>query len=245
MPISEDEMGHVQSLAEGRLEPANGMEIHFVNVVNANGIACTPKEKEWMAYWVSIKDNIRKADDETAVHTSEVKSDASYIDNITEKIKSNVLEIEHRTDITDDQKIAKITTYACVTCAGIAVQPIPFADIFVLTPIQAYFGTRIASIRGVPVNESETADSIKEIIGVLGMGFIAQQIAIGIWKMVSFGAGGLLTIPLVYALTYAVMKVIDAYYIAKSKKQGLTDEQIKEIFKQGLRDAKMRSKKDL
>jgi uncharacterized protein (DUF697 family) len=158
--------------------------------------------------------------------------------NIGQTIKNEITEIEHRTDITDDQKVSRITNMASATCAGIAIQPIPFADIFVLTPIQAFFASRIAAIRGVPVTESDATDLIKEVIGIIGLGLIAQQVAIGVWKIIIFGFGGLLTIPLVYALTYAIMKVADAYYSAKSRNQKLTDEQLKAIWKNAFREGK-------
>ncbi len=157
---------------------------------------------------------------------------------IGDKIKKEITGIEHRTDITDEQKLSRITHIACATCAGIAIQPIPFADIFVLTPVQAYFASRIAAIRGVPVSESDASEWIKEIIGIVGMGIIAQQIAIGIWKVVTFGLGGVLTIPLVYGLTYAVMKVSDAYFSAKARNENLNDEQIKAIWKGAFREGK-------
>ena len=96
----------------------------------------------------------------------------------------------------------------------------------------------------MPVSENEVNDKIKEIVGIMGMGFIAQQVAIGIWKMVSFGAGGLLTIPLVYALSYAVMNVIDAYYSAKAKKRKLSDDQIKGIWKNAFREGKKKGEKN-
>jgi len=150
--------------------------------------------------------------------------------NIVETIKIEITEIELRTDLTNEQKVSRITDIACATCAGVAIQPIPFADIFVLTPIQAYFASRIAAIRGVPVSESDASDWIKEIIGIVGLGIIAQQIAISIWKMVTFGFGGLLTIPLVYGLTYAVMNVSDAYFSAKARNEILSDTTLKEIW---------------
>ena len=158
--------------------------------------------------------------------------------SIGDKIKKEITEIEHRTDITNEQKVSRITHIACATCAGVAIQPIPFADIFVLTPIQAYFASRIAAIRGVPVSESDASDWVKEIIGIVGMAIIAQQIAIGIWKMVTFGLGGVLTIPLVYGLTYAVMKVADAYFSAKARNEKLSEEQIKKVWKNAFRDGR-------
>lgn len=158
--------------------------------------------------------------------------------SIADKIKKEITEIEHRTDISDEQKVSRITHIACATCAGVAIQPIPFADIFVLTPIQAYFASRIAAIRGVPVSESDAADWIKEIIGIVGMGIIVQQIAIGIWKVVTYGLGGVLTIPLVYGLTYAVMKVSDAYFSAKARNEKLNEDQIRAIWKGAFREGK-------
>lgn len=158
--------------------------------------------------------------------------------SLTEKFKEEVSQIELRTDLTTPQKIDRITTIACATCAGVAIQPIPFADIFILTPLQAYFATRIAAIRGVPVSESEASAWIKELIGLVGMGLIAQQIGIAIWKMVTFGMGGLLTIPLVYGLTYAIMRVSDAYFVAKAKNEQLSKQAIKTIWANAFNEGK-------
>jgi uncharacterized protein (DUF697 family) len=151
--------------------------------------------------------------------------------SITDRLKREIFEIEKRSDLTLEEKVSRITHITCATCAGVAVQPIPFADIFILTPIQAYMGSRIAAIRGVPVSESEASTIIKEILGVIGMGFVAQQIAIGIWKTLIPGAGGFMTIPIVYGLSYAIMRVMDAYFTAKAANRKLTPEEIKSIWK--------------
>ena len=162
--------------------------------------------------------------------------------SIGDRIREEITEIEHRTDLTDEAKVSRITHIACATCAGIAIQPIPFADIFVLTPIQAYFATRIAAIRGLPVSESDASDWIKEIIGMVGLGIVAQQTAIAVWKLVTFGLGSFLTIPLVYGLTYAIMKVADAYFSAKARKEKLSEDQIKAIWQSAFREGKGKGK---
>jgi len=163
---------------------------------------------------------------------------------ITNKIKVEITEIEKRTDLSDHEKVAQVIKIASSTCAIVAIQPIPFADIYLLTPIQAYFGSRIASIRGVPVNESDVLDLIKEVLGVIGLGVIAQQIGLAVWKVVTGGIGGLLTLPMVYALTYAVMTVIDEHYMAKVKNRKLSDDVIKDIWKKAFRKGK-KEKQDL
>ncbi len=150
--------------------------------------------------------------------------------SLTDRLKNEIFEIEHRRDLTVEEKITQITHITCATCAGVAIQPIPFADIFILTPIQAYMGTRIAAIRGVPVSESEASDIIKEILGVIGMGVAAQQIAIGLLKTFLPGLGGFTTIPLVYGLSYAIMNVMDAYFVAKAANRRLSAEEIKSLW---------------
>jgi uncharacterized protein (DUF697 family) len=162
--------------------------------------------------------------------------------SLSDRLKREIFEIEKRDDLTVEEKVKRITHITCATCAGIAIQPIPFADIFILTPIQAYMGSRIAAIRGVPVSDSEAKDVVKEIIGVVGMGILAQQAAIGIWKTITFGLGGLATIPIVYGLSYAIMRVMDAYFIAKAAKRVLTPEEIKSIWKNAKQEGEQHGK---
>jgi uncharacterized protein (DUF697 family) len=150
--------------------------------------------------------------------------------SLLDRVKREISEIEFREDLTTDEKVRQVTHITCATCAGVAIQPIPFADIFILTPIQIYMGTRIAAIRGVPVSEAEADDILKEIIGALGMGFVAQQTALGIWKFIIPGAGGFMTIPIVYGLSYAIMNVMDAYFVAKASNRRLSATEIKALW---------------
>ena len=106
----------------------------------------------------------------------------SLLSKARKKLKKEILDIENRKDISDDEKVSRIIKIFATTCAAVAVQPIPFADIFVLTPIQAYMGTRIGAIRGLPVSEAKSTEIIKEIAGVVGLGLLAQQLVIGGYK---------------------------------------------------------------
>lgn len=161
---------------------------------------------------------------------------------ITDKIRQEITQIELREDISQDKKISNIIHIACATCAGISIQPLPFADILILTPVQGYFATRIAAIHGIALTENEALDWVKETIGLVGLGMLAQQIGLGVWKMVSFGFGGLLSIPLVYALTYAILRVADVYFSHKSKHEKITDEQIKAVWKEAFAQGKKNAK---
>lgn len=160
------------------------------------------------------------------------------------KLEAEITEIESRKDISDDDKVQRILVIFASVCAGVAVQPIPFADIFVLTPIQAYMGTRISSIRGIPLNEKDAGDILKEISGVVGLGMIAQQIALGLYKVGLPFLAGITTIPLVFGLTYAVGKVMDTYFIQAAKGKRMNPEDIRREWdrarEEGKREAKRR-----
>ena len=158
------------------------------------------------------------------------------VENIIRKAKilmeKELTEIENRTDISDDEKRSKIIKLFSVTCAAVAVQPIPFADIFVLTPIQAYMGVRLSAIRGMPLSDAQAMDLLKEISGVVGLGMVAQQIALGLYKTGLPFLAGFTTIPLVFGLTYAMGRIMDYYLEKKSRGQMVSHADLKTMWKQ-------------
>jgi len=166
----------------------------------------------------------------------------NIIESAKEKIKSEITSIENRTDLTDQQKQTQIIHIFSVTCAAVAVQPIPFADIFVLTPIQAYMGERLSTIRGMPLSESESTDLLKEILGIVGIGITAQQIALGLYKAGLPFYAGFTTIPLVYGLTYAIGRIMDYYLEKKSEGQTISNTDLKNMWVEFRKEGKMQAK---
>lgn len=159
------------------------------------------------------------------------------------KLDKEVLSIEKRTDLTDEQKVSQIITLFSTVCAAIAVQPIPFADIFILTPLQAYMGVRISAIRGVPLSEHQATDLIKEIMGVVGLGMVAQQLGIAAAKLFFPIFGSIATVPVVFGLTYAIGKVMDLYLVAKASGQSVSKEKIKDYWKKAKTEGKAEGKR--
>jgi len=153
------------------------------------------------------------------------------IESAKKKLQSEITSIEERTDLSDDQKRSQIIHIFSVTCAAVAVQPIPFADIFVLTPIQAYMGVRLSAIRRMPLSEAEATDLLKEIAGVVGLGMAAQQMALGLYKVGLPFLAGFTTIPLVYGLTYAIGRIMDYYLEKKSRGQTVSNADLKNRWK--------------
>lgn len=165
------------------------------------------------------------------------------IESAKKKIEAEITDIESRTDLSDDQKRSRIIHIFSVTCAAAAVQPIPFADIFVLTPIQAYMGVRLSAIRGMPLSEAESTDLLREIAGVVGLGMLAQQAALGLYKVGLPFLAGFTTIPLVYGLTYTIGRVMDYYLEHKSKDQTVSKADIKNMWGQFREEGKQQAKK--
>ena len=158
------------------------------------------------------------------------------------KLQSEFFSIENRSDITDDEKVTQIIKITSVVCAGLAIQPIPFADIFILTPIQGLMGSRIAAVRGIPISKNDSVETIKQILGTIGLGLGAQQLVIGAYKTFIPFAGGLFTIPLVFGLTYGIGRVMDQYLINKSKGRTLDRDELRRIFNQGKKEGKKEGK---
>ena len=160
-----------------------------------------------------VEMNLENRDDSMSTQQQTVISKAK------EKLKKEVLQIENRTDLSSDEKVNRIIKIFSSVCAVLAVQPMPFADIFVLTPIQAYMGTRISAIRGLPISEAKATEIIKELAGVVGLGLLAQQLVIGGYKTFIPFLGAITTIPIVYGLTFTIGKVMDVYFIKKSRNE--------------------------
>lgn len=164
------------------------------------------------------------------------------IDIAKKKIAAEITDIENRTDLSDDQKRSRIIHIFSVTCAAVAVQPIPFADIFVLTPIQAYMGVRLSAIRGMSLSDAEATDLLKEIAGIVGLGMAAQQVALGLYKVGLPFLAGFTTIPLVYGLTYAIGRIMDFYLEKKSKGQTVSNADLKSMWEKYREEGKQQAK---
>lgn len=156
---------------------------------------------------------------------------ADIIEKARARLQRELLQIEGRTDLTPDQKIDRVITIFSTVCAAIAIQPIPFADIFILTPLQAFMGARLSAIRGVPITEAESSDLMKEIMGVVGMGLIAQQVGIAAAKLFFPVVGGIATIPVVFGMTYAIGKVMDFYLVGKAAGRTPSAAELKDAWK--------------
>ena len=176
-----------------------------------------------------------------------LKSDTAQSSFEKEKniLQRNLLGIENRDDISKEEKANRIINLFAGVCAGVAVQPIPFADFFVLTPLQIYMGERLSAIWGIPANQSSVSNLIKDLFKIVGMGLIAQQLAIGAYKTFLPFLGAVTTVPLVYGLTFAIGNVLNEMYKRRSQGQAkLSDEEVKKIWEEYFNKGKQDYNKD-
>jgi uncharacterized protein (DUF697 family) len=119
-------------------------------------------------------------------------------------------------------KVFLIVHLTCAVCAVVAVIPIPIADFFILTSMQAFSAAWIASVRGVPIAESTPRELFLEVFGVIRMGFLAQWIALTVWKLITlpyFLPAAVITIPMVYTLTFVIMTRINWHFRDKAMRR--------------------------
>jgi uncharacterized protein (DUF697 family) len=73
---------------------------------------------------------------------------------------------------------------------------------------------------------------------------VAQQLAIGAYKIGLPFLGGFTTIPLVYGLTYAIGNVLNLMFEARAKGKELSDEEKKRLFREMLKEGKKKGKEE-
>ena len=132
------------------------------------------------------------------------------------KLFNNLVYIEHRDDLSSDEKASLIITTVATVAAGFAIQPVPFADTFILTPLDIWLAYKLSLIRSVKFKAIE-------VVYVVFLGLVAQQFGAGVWELMTFPAwvlNWMVTIPLVFFLTKIIGKIIDWYFKNKSKNGG-------------------------
>lgn len=162
----------------------------------------------------------------------------SFLETLKKRLQEEFLQIEKNPHYSPDQKVDRIIFTTASICAFVAIQPIPFADMPVLTSIQIFMGYKIAQVRGVRLSEEGAWEILKAIGGAVGLGFAAQQTAIGLYKLGLPGLGGFMIIPLVMGLTYGIGKAMDVYLKMKAQGKTPTIEEIKRAFESGKLEGK-------
>lgn len=134
-------------------------------------------------------------------------------------------------------KVNCIIQATALTCAIVAAQPIPFADIFVLTPIQLVMMAALNKVLGNSFEDSSLKEILTSLIGVVGWGTLAQYTILGLYKTVIPFMGAITTIPLVYAATFALGTGGKWLIEAKINDQTISNDKVKKIMEEAKKEA--------
>lgn len=148
----------------------------------------------------------------------------SYIDDVQKAVKSIFEEMDFSKATLDSKREAakRLSQIAATACTAIALQPIPIADVLLLTPIQILMVQGIGRIYGVPL----TTKTAYEVGTNIGLGVLLRQIFITIVKTGIPLMGGVLMSTYVYFATYYMGKVAQVYF---EKGRPLTQEEMNNL----------------
>jgi uncharacterized protein (DUF697 family) len=112
---------------------------------------------------------------------------------------------------------------ACsVAASAVTIQPFPFVDVALITPIQIGMVQAIGRIHGHQLDRK----SVLEILSTLGASIVAQNAMMAAAKFVPF-FGWLVTISMAYALTWAIGEVSNHYF---ENGRGVPEQDLRDMF---------------
>ena len=153
------------------------------------------------------------------------------LDDLLDKLRREYLHVETNPDLDDNQKVERIILSTCAGCAALSAMPLPLADLLILTPIQGYMGWRIAHVRGVDLSKQEAVETVKEILGTVGLGLAARQAVITATRLLP-GLGSVMSIPLVFGATYGIGRVMDLYFVERRAGRRVPEEALRKAYRE-------------
>lgn len=99
-------------------------------------------------------------------------------------------------------------------------------------------GYKIARVRGINLTEGDATEALKAFAGAVGMGFLAQQGVIGLYKIGLPFLGGMMTFPLVAGMTVGIGKAMDLYFRLKSEGKSVSKEDLKRAYEAGKKEGR-------
>jgi len=121
-----------------------------------------------------------------------------------------------------DEAVRNVIQACSVAAAAVTIQPIPFVDTALITPIQIVMVQAIARIYGHQLDKK----SVLEILSTFGASIVAQNVIMAAVKFIPF-LGWVVTTSMAYALTWAVGEVSDYYF---RNGRGVPEEELQSMF---------------
>lgn len=149
----------------------------------------------------------------------------SYADTLKRVVDGNY---DQATPEERDIAVREVIQVASLAAAAVAVQPLPFLDAVLMSPIHILLVQAVGKIRGHTLDRKTGL----EILSTFGASLVAQNVIIGAAKLVPF-FGWAVGISMAYALTWAVGEVSDYYF---KNGRGVPQEDLQTLFKKVYRE---------
>ena len=122
-------------------------------------------------------------------------------------------------DKTREENAEEVIRGAALLSGAVAMEPLPFADLLIITPVQLKMVLHIGKIHGFEVSADRAREIVQELGAALAYGLIARQVMRGLAKLALPVIGGIITAPAVYGWTYALGRLAERYF--EQKRLGL------------------------
>ncbi|WP_309571828.1 YcjF family protein [Deinococcus sp.] len=140
-----------------------------------------------------------------------------------------------------DENADEVIKSAALLAGAIAVEPIPFADILLITPVQAKMVLHIGKVYGFDITPERSLEILRELGATVAYAVAARQVMRGLAKLALPIIGGLITAPAVYGWTFALGRVAQNHF--ERKRLGLPDSREQRV--QIVQEAKQQSRRVL
>ena len=157
--------------------------------------------------------------------------------NIIKQVLDN-FNFDIKPELSQEQNAEEVMRSAALLSGAIAVEPLPFADMLLITPLQMKMVAHIGLIYGFKPDRSRVRDIVAELGATFAFGYLARQVLRGAAKVVAPVIGGLITAPAVYGSTFALGKLAERYFKAQLEGGHLGRLEAKQVAKKALEDAK-------
>ncbi|AWN23423.1 hypothetical protein DKM44_09440 [Deinococcus irradiatisoli] len=141
-------------------------------------------------------------------------------------------------DKTREENGEEVIRSAALLAGAVAVEPLPFADLLLITPLQLKMVLHIGKIHGFDISVERAREIVQELGATIAYGMLARQVMRGLAKLALPVVGGLITAPAVYGWTYALGRLAERYF--EQKRLGLPFDQRQQA--QVVQEAKQKTK---
>jgi uncharacterized protein (DUF697 family) len=126
-----------------------------------------------------------------------------------------------------EENAEEVIRAAALLSGTVAVEPLPFADLLIITPLQIKMVLHIGKVYGFEISAERGREIVQELGATVAYGMLARQVMRGLAKLALPVIGGLITAPAVYGWTYALGRLAESYFTQKA--QGLPFDKNKQI----------------